>query len=313
MRRRRGQQGWLRGRYATVGAGLTVAALGLAALSSSSVAAPAEAPANTAEPVISGMTLEGQVLSTSNGSWSGTQPMTFSYRWVRCGSDGGAADGSNCSSISGATGKTYTLKGGDVGFRLRVRVTASNSSGSARVASNPTSTIAARRPTNVAAPTISGSAVENATLQASTGAWTGQPTITYSYRWLRCNSSGDGCQDTAGATASSYVGSPRRRHAHDSRAGDRPERRRLAERDVRQNRRRAAGGAERCHQPSGWRALDPCHERAERPAPDRVGRRVLAVRRAKRYAIRSRSASGSRTRAGSSCEGRSCSSGRRRE
>ena len=205
MRRRRGQQGLLRARYATAGAGIAVAAIALAALSSSSVAAPADAPANAAEPVISGMTLEGQALNTTNGSWSGTQPMSFSYRWVRCGSDGGAADGSNCSSISGATGKTYTLKAGDVGFRLRVRVTATNSSGSARVASNPTATIAARRPTNLASPTISGSAIENATLQATPGTWTGQPTITYSYRWLRCNGSGDGCRDIASATASSYV------------------------------------------------------------------------------------------------------------
>ncbi len=205
MRRRRGQQGWLRGRYATAGVGFAVAGLALAVLSSSSVAAPAEAPANTAEPAISGMALEGQNLTTSNGSWSGTQPMTFSYRWVRCGSDGGAADGSNCSSISGATGKTYTLKGGDVGFRLRVRVTATNSSGAARVASNPTATIAARRPTNVSGPTIAGSAVENATLQASPGSWTGQPTITFGYRWLRCDTSGNGCRDISGATAGSYV------------------------------------------------------------------------------------------------------------
>jgi hypothetical protein len=151
------------------------------------------------------MALDGQNLTTSNGSWSGTQPMTFSYRWLRCGSDGGAADGSNCSSISGATGKSYTLKGADVGFRLRARVTAANSSGSARSTSNPTSTIAARRPTNVAAPTISGSAVENATVQANTGSWTGQPTISYSYRWLRCDTSGNGCRDITSATASSYV------------------------------------------------------------------------------------------------------------
>src|SRR5215831_7994277 len=205
MRRTRGQQGRLRARYATAGAGIAVAAIALAALSSSSVAAPAEAPKNTAEPAISGMTLEGQDLTTTNGSWSGTQPMTFSYRWVRCGSDGGAPDGSNCSSIYGATGKTYTLRGGDVGFRLRVRVTATNSSGSARVASNPTATIASKKPTNVSSPTISGSAVENATLQASPGSWTGQPPITFGYRWLRCNASGGGCQNTANATSASYV------------------------------------------------------------------------------------------------------------
>jgi len=37
-------------------------------------------------------------LNLNSGSWSGDQPITTTYRWVRCGSDGGNSDGSNCSS-----------------------------------------------------------------------------------------------------------------------------------------------------------------------------------------------------------------------
>ena len=192
-------------RYLRLGAGIAVTTAALAALATGSVAALADAPTNVGEPAISGLTLEGQLLTTTNGTWNGTQPMTFTYRWVRCGPNGGLPDGSNCSRISGATGKTYQLRSADVGFRLRVRVTATNSSGSATVASNPTDTIGGRRPRNVTPPTISGSAIENATVQASPGTWTGEPPITFGYRWLRCNTSGGGCRDISGATASSHV------------------------------------------------------------------------------------------------------------
>jgi hypothetical protein len=193
-----------RGRLATTGTGLALAAIAVAALSSSSAAAPAEAPANTGEPAISGTPLEGQTLTTTTGTWTGTQPISFAYRWVRCGADGGKPDGSNCSTISGTTGKTYQLRRADVGFRLRVRVTGTNASGSATVASNPTTTVAARRPRNVDSPTITGSPTVGTTLQASTGTWTGEPPITFSYHWLRCNGSGASCSDIDGATASGY-------------------------------------------------------------------------------------------------------------
>jgi len=188
----------------SVAVGVSLAVIALAALPSASVAAPTEAPANTGEPAISGQAVEGQILATTNGAWSGSQPMTFAYRWVRCGSNGGLPDGSNCASISGATGKAYELRRGDVGFRLRVRVTASNGSGSATVASNPTAVIVARSPRNVSLPTISGSPIETSTLQASPGTWTGESPIVFGYQWLRCNASGGGCASIDGATSSSY-------------------------------------------------------------------------------------------------------------
>jgi subtilisin family serine protease/membrane protein YqaA with SNARE-associated domain len=85
----------------------------------------ANAPQNTAPPVISGRPIVGQTLTGSNGSWTNS-PTGFSYRWNRCNSSG-----ASCSAISGATVNSYVVKSADAGSTLRVSVTATNSSGSA--------------------------------------------------------------------------------------------------------------------------------------------------------------------------------------
>ena len=63
------------------------------------------------------------MMSAQAGSW--TDPAaTFAYAWQRC-------DGTGvCTSIDGAVGSTYTLTGDDLGWQIRVEVTASNASGS---------------------------------------------------------------------------------------------------------------------------------------------------------------------------------------
>ena len=104
-------------------------------------AAPTAPPTNTAEPTISGRAEQGRTLSASRGSWSGTEPIAFAYQWVRCGADGGRPDGGDCAIVSGATSRDHRLGSSDVGFRMRVRVTATNSEGSRVAASNPTGTV----------------------------------------------------------------------------------------------------------------------------------------------------------------------------
>ena len=94
-------------------------------------------PANTALPVISGTTQQGQSLSTSNGSWSGS-PTSYGYQWSRCDSSG-----ANCAPINGATGSSYTLAAADVNSTIRVTVTATNAGGSTSASSNPSATITA--------------------------------------------------------------------------------------------------------------------------------------------------------------------------
>src|SRR5947207_9173345 len=87
------------------------------------------APKNTAPPTISGTAKVGQQLTADPGSWSGN-PTSFAYQWQRCD-----ADVAICSNIAGATSRTYTVPGADVGFRLRVLVTAKNAKGSTTVPS----------------------------------------------------------------------------------------------------------------------------------------------------------------------------------
>jgi hypothetical protein len=67
----------------------------------------------------------GQMLSCSNGSWTGYPPPTFSSRWLRDGMP-----------IGGATTSTYTVQATDQGQGLACQVTASNNAGSESATSN---------------------------------------------------------------------------------------------------------------------------------------------------------------------------------
>jgi RHS repeat-associated protein len=168
--------------------------------SAASAVVVALAPANTTAPTITGTSIDGQTLTASTGTWSGTPTISYSYQWQNCNTSGEA-----CANISGATSSTYTLGHGDVGTTLRVTVTATNAGGSASSSSEATSVVAALAPSNTTAPGISGEAKDSQTLTASTGTWTGTPALTYTYQWQSCNSLGEGCLDISGATGSTYA------------------------------------------------------------------------------------------------------------
>ncbi len=151
---------------------------------------PAGPPAATSLPTISGTPTQGQTLTGTNGTWANS-PTTFNYQWVRCGADGGAADGSNCAVIGGANSITYLLAVADVGNRMRLQVRATNSLGTTLSTSNPTSVVTAGAlPKATQEPAISGTPQQGRTLTVTRGAWTGTQPITYAYQWRRCNSSG---------------------------------------------------------------------------------------------------------------------------
>jgi hypothetical protein len=94
------------------------------------------APRNTARPTISGTPKVGEELTVDEGSWT-ANPTSYSYQWQRCD-----IDVATCTIIVGATGKTYGVRLADLGFRLRVNVTAKNAHGSANANSAPTAVVA---------------------------------------------------------------------------------------------------------------------------------------------------------------------------
>ncbi|AKF13575.1 putative YapH protein [Sinorhizobium phage phiN3] len=84
------------------------------------------APANTVAPTVTGGAVVGQVLTvTSNGTWTGSNPISYAYQWK-----------SNGVAISGATNSTYTLTANETGDSVTVSVTATNAAGSTEATSN---------------------------------------------------------------------------------------------------------------------------------------------------------------------------------
>ena len=170
--------------------------------SEASVAIVPSPPANTVPPAITGTAKEGQSLSVTPGTWSGSEPVEYiDYVWQRC-------KAGSCQPISGASGATdtsYVLAAADVGYTIEVTVTAKNAAGEASAMSQPTAEVSAVAPQNIAPPAIVGEAQSGETLTASTGNWSGTTPLTYSYLWEECNRHGQECQGVASAMSNSYT------------------------------------------------------------------------------------------------------------
>jgi hypothetical protein len=93
------------------------------------------APVNTVAPIITGTAQEGQTVTCSTGTWTGTPTITYAYQWKRNGSN-----------IGSATNSTYTLVTADVSQSITCQVTATNGSGSASATSNTITPISATDP-----------------------------------------------------------------------------------------------------------------------------------------------------------------------
>src|SRR5205809_715140 len=75
----------------------------------------ANAPAEVSPPTVSGNAAVGQQLAASTGTWSGTQPISYTFAWQTCN-----AGITSCSG-TGKKGSTYVVAASDAGKRLRVK------------------------------------------------------------------------------------------------------------------------------------------------------------------------------------------------
>ncbi|MGD1057512.1 MAG: DUF6531 domain-containing protein [Solirubrobacteraceae bacterium] len=158
-----------------------------------------EVPLNTGPPSITGTAQEGATLSEHHGSWS-NEPTSYTYQWARC-----TATGSECTAIKEATGPSYSPIGADVGHKLIVEEAAINAGGASKPAASPPSEkITAAVPVDISAPTISGEAVEGATLTERHGSWSNEPT-SYVYQWELCAANGKECKAISGASEQTYT------------------------------------------------------------------------------------------------------------
>jgi CHRD domain len=174
----------------------------LSLLTASAFAAAKTTPTNTVAPSVAGTAQQGHTLTASNGSWTGTAPIAFTYQWQRCNSSG-----SSCGAIGGAKNQNYVASSGDVNRTIRVQVTGTNADGTSQALSGPTAVIVApgNAPANTKQPDLTGTPQEGRTLTAGHGTWSGTQPITYTYQWQTCTAVNTVCTDLAGKTGASLT------------------------------------------------------------------------------------------------------------
>ena len=161
-------------------------------------------PRLTGTPPITGQLIVDQILSVDTGIWQGSTPITYAYEWRRCDPVGTLA---SCVAIPGANTNTYIPKVADIGFSLRVYLTATNVAGSGSGITNHTYPIIDKKhfaPSARVAPSITGVAVEGGQLTAGTASFDGDAPIATTVVWQRCDATGARCHTIASAAKTVY-------------------------------------------------------------------------------------------------------------
>jgi hypothetical protein len=147
-----------------------------------------------------GTAAAGKQLTGLSGSWGGFGAITYHFQWYRCN-----AAGASCLSIRGATSPTFALGVRDIGKTLGLRVSATDSTGSASAFASLVGPIAPKRPLleSTAQPVATGPPVTGRSVEVTTGTWSPIPT-NLTYVWERCNPNGRACAAIPHATSSLY-------------------------------------------------------------------------------------------------------------
>jgi hypothetical protein len=81
-------------------------------------------PSVTSDPIIAGTPEVGRTLTVA-AQWTGNPTPTATWQWLRCS----ATDDSECSPIPGATADSYVVNAADIGSKLCVELTVTNTKG----------------------------------------------------------------------------------------------------------------------------------------------------------------------------------------
>lgn len=126
----------------------------------------------SADPTVTGVATQGQILTANTGTWT---PSTtkFSYQWLR-----------DDVAIVGATAKTYKAVAADVAHLLSVRVSASLVGYSTVILTSSPTVAVLGVFTKTTKPVIAGSLQIGNDLTFNPGTWTPTPD-TFTYQWLK--------------------------------------------------------------------------------------------------------------------------------
>lgn len=148
------------------------------------------APSNVTLPTVSDATpVVGQTLTAAEGGWNGVPTPSFQFEWIR-----------GASTVI-ASGQTYVVTNTDLGSTLKVRVTATNASGTAQATSAATAAVGTGGtgvPTNTLAPHLdmNGAPVSTSNppkvgIQLTIDPGQYSPAATgYNYGWEKTNDGG---------------------------------------------------------------------------------------------------------------------------
>ncbi len=154
-----------------------------------------------------GATAVGQTIA-AGGIFSSSPelPITTSYEFLLVNEP----EAPNAMLASGSSPK-YTLTSEDLGHEIEIVLTGTAWRADKAVAVESDTIdvythVVEVPPTNDTAPTITGESTAGSPLTAHLGTWHGGGgTLSYSYQWQTCNSSGEACTNISGATSSTYT------------------------------------------------------------------------------------------------------------
>lgn len=167
---------------------------------------------------------EGQTLTALNGTWTGTEGISYAYRWQECTSSSPAS----CSDVADAEETSFVVPPKLSPVSYRVKVTATNAAptftSTVRTSIITSATTSpggfpgasqAQAPAIAVTPAHAGAPVVGDALFAAAGSltatdpaygWFNPPaTATPTFQWLRCESADTDCNEIPGATARSYT------------------------------------------------------------------------------------------------------------